>query len=240
MKPFAKSPITEAVIDIQIEPSPNLTLDQLSAFQPAGYSSPKNQFLFQGQFQVGAQPAAAAMQHQIGFIFESDNHKKLLQTRINGFTFSYLAPYDRWEVFREEARTLWEQYSATARPVKIVRIGVRYINRIEIPLPILDFKDWLRTYPEVAEGVGPNLSGFFMQVQVPQPDLEALAILNETIAPSADPEKVVIVLLDIDLARVDNLPAENKALWNLFDEFRVRKNKIFIECITKKTEELFQ
>jgi uncharacterized protein (TIGR04255 family) len=43
-----------------------------------------------------------------GFKFTSLNKQQILQAQIDGFTFSTLAPYDRWELFRDEARRLWE------------------------------------------------------------------------------------------------------------------------------------
>ena len=118
-------------------------------------------------------------------------------------------------------------------------MAVRYINRIDIPLPVTDFGKWLKTLPVVAEEAGKDLTGFFMQAEVPQRDLEAVANIREAIVPSSKPDEVVSILLDIDLYKVNLSPQGEDKLWEEFEEFRKRKNKIFKACITPDTEALF-
>jgi uncharacterized protein (TIGR04255 family) len=62
---------------------------------------------------------------------------------------SHLAPYENWNAVRDEARRLWALYRSIAKPSKLIRLAVRYINRIDMPLPLGDFKDYLRTVPDV-------------------------------------------------------------------------------------------
>jgi uncharacterized protein (TIGR04255 family) len=116
---------------------------------------------------------------------------------------------------------------------------VRYINRLDLPLESscpFDFKDYLRTVPEVADGIDQGLSGYFMQLQIPQSNLSAILLLNEAIIPSSK-ENVVSVLLDIDLSRVASFSIDDN-FWETLDEFRWRKNEIFEACITDKLREL--
>lgn len=46
-------------------------------------------------------------------------------------------------------------------------------------------------------------------------------------------------LLDIDIYRCANLPQENEEIWALLDRIRDQKNRIFEDCITDKSRELF-
>ena len=52
-----------------------------------------------------------------------------------------------------------------------------------------DFRDFIRSYPEISSDLPQQLAGFFMQVQIPQEDLGAMLILNEAMVPPAGPER---------------------------------------------------
>lgn len=123
--------------------------------------------------------------------------------------------------------------------MKVIRLAVRYINRIDLPLPVHDLKDYLRTVPEVSPDLPQGLAGYFMQVAIPQEDIKSTVLLNETIVPPAKPD-VVSVVLDIDIFRTEDLPSEEEPMWGLFEELRIRKNSVFEACITDRTRELFQ
>ncbi|MCO6459644.1 MAG: TIGR04255 family protein [Pirellulaceae bacterium] len=73
-----------------------------------------------------------------------------MQSRVNGFTFSRLAPYESWEPFRHEARRQWEVYRNRLNPQGVARIAVRCINRIDLPGDSVDLKEYFRTSPEIA------------------------------------------------------------------------------------------
>ena len=83
-----------------------------------------------------------------------------------------------------------------------------------------------------------DISGFFSQLQIPQPDISAMLVLHEAIVPPPTTE-VVSILLDIDLFKSTNLPETDGEMWDLFDTLRIRKNEIFDACITDATKRLF-
>ena len=102
--------------------------------------------------------------------------------------------------------------------------------------PFEDFKDYLRTVPEVSPDLPQGLSGYFMQLQIPQEDLRAMLILNQAIIPPPTP-KVVSVLLDIDLGREIELP-DTEAAWDVLEQLHTRTDQVFEACITDRTREL--
>lgn len=142
---YSRAPILEAVIDIHARLPHDVDLEALSrvSWGVAGgrYSSPqprfRNDILVQGDSQP---PVVSAAQVQVGFIFRDDERKQVVQSRIDGFALSQLAPYDRWESFCHDARFLWDAYCDAARPLGVTRIAVRYINRLELPHPLEDFR----------------------------------------------------------------------------------------------------
>lgn len=240
-KHYPHAPITEAIIDIRIRPadSSKLTLlDGLSERIKTDYPTKLNRNFAQGRIEFGSEISTSASQNRIGFLFKSPDEKDIFQTRLDGFTLSRLAPYESWDPFRDEARRLWDLYKGTLHPDEIVRLAVRYVNRIEIPLPVADLSDYLRVYPEIPDDPSNSLSGFFMQVSMPQEDINASCMITETLERPRTPGTVSIIL-DIDLYRDQTVPQDYEEVWNYFEILHDRKNLIFESCITDQSRELF-
>jgi uncharacterized protein (TIGR04255 family) len=111
---YSKAPITEALIDLRITQAPDSSVHDLEAIGEEiaeHYPIQDPTYIYSGQISVqeAGEPMQADTTHQhSGFKFTSLNKQQILQAQIDGFTFSTLAPYDRWELFRDEARRLWE------------------------------------------------------------------------------------------------------------------------------------
>ena len=239
-KHYSRAPITEALIDLRAELPDGVTLATLIDVHSsikADYPMRQDFLMVQGQMVAGASVGATASQTQIGYIFSSSDQKQIFQARLDGFTFSRLAPYDRWETFRKEAQRLWSIYQSVTKPKRINRLALRYINRLDLPLLFEYFKDYLRTVPEVSPELPQGLSGYFMQLQIPQEDLSSLLILNQAVIPAPMPD-VVSVLLDIDLFREIDLPDDYSALWDVLEQLHTRTDQVFEACITDRTREL--
>ena len=239
---YSKSPITEAILDIQVDVPAGLTPLALGGCQdPVRHDYPTKRELkaAYAQFEMGAKVAASATSQDLGFAFVSADGQQLFQVRTTGFTANRLAPYTHWEAFSREARKLWNVYRDTAKPLRITRIALRYINRFDIHVSPLELKDYFNTSPEVAGGLPQSMAGFFMQVLLPLEDVKASVNIIETIV---EPLKTgaVSIILDLDLFRVVELPESEQELWNMFELLRVKKNTVFNSCITERTKELIR
>jgi len=229
---YARAPITEAVIDIATQLAGSVSLEQLaSVHEREAERYPGKEDRLEGQV-VFAPPNVPSTKHRVvGYQRRSVDGKQVFQARLNGFTLSRLAPYESWEPFYEEARRLWDVFLDVAKPLSVTRVAVRYINRLDLPLPISDFGDYVRTVPKVAPDLPQGLAGYFMQLQIPQADLDAMLILNEGLVPPPSPE-VASVVLDIDLHRDVALRPDDEKVWSLLTDLRWRKNEVFEACIT--------
>ena len=237
--PYPKAPITEAIVNIQVKRDPEIEINKLREMADQlkdQYPGRLDARLLKGTLQLGAKATANTTEQHLGFVLTDEPKQRVAQLRVDGFSYSMLAPYTNWPEFTAEARKVWETYRQPE--MTLTKIAVRYVNRIDIPLPIRDFRDFLRTYPELSSDMEPYLSGYFMQLQCPQPGLEAIAIVTQGMIPAPKPN-VVSILLDIDLARSINLPSSEQDLWTLLERFRGCKNSIFEACITNRTRSLF-
>lgn len=131
---------------------------------------------------------------------------------------------------------LWGAYRQVVGALPVVRVGLRYVNQLDLPLPIRDFRDFIRLYPEVSSDLPQMLAGFFLQVQIPQED-GAMLILNEAMVPPSGPD-VASVVLDIDVFKQGIKIESDDEIWNVLEALRLRKNLIFEGCITNTMREL--
>lgn len=241
---YEKAPITEAIIDLRVAfdaPIKMKRLEEAFAGETERYPSAKRLQESFGQIEFGPRLSTSARTEDLGFAFTAVDEKQVAQFRRNGFTFSRLAPYESWEPFSAEAKRLWEVYRRRLAPKSIDRLAVRYINRIQLPPSIDDISHWLKTYPEVADGVSKTVAGFFMHVTIPQPELKGSLALIETVDERrSDKGEGAAIILDLDLYRAVEVPQDEESIWAYFEQLHLRKNEVFEACITDKTRELFK
>ena len=240
---YANAPITEAIIELRVDPRADLSFDDLQTLRPAmeeSYPTMTPTHAATGLMEVrpGASASASASHQQTGLKFLTTDEKCICQFRKIGMVFSRLAPYERWEPFRDEARRLWTMYREMTQPRRVTRLAVRYINRIDIPNHSVDLKQYFRTSPEISSDLPQNLTGFFMQLRIPQEDLDGQVLINQTIIPP-DREGVISVVFDLDLFRAEDIPEGEEEIWSFFETLHARKNEVFEACITDKTRKLF-
>jgi uncharacterized protein (TIGR04255 family) len=239
---YDNAPITEGLIDIRVKLPSDIDLSSFDAFFERvkdKYPTRQDRKLFEGTFSTVPRVEAAAKETKIGYLFRSADGKRVLQARLDGFTFSRLKPYENWGALRDEAKRLWDTYREIVKPIQVTRVAVRYINQIDIPLPMRDFKDFFRTIPEVSPDLPQGLSGFLMQLQIPQEDISALLVITQTMLVPPPSPVVASVILDIDLFKVQSGFETDDEVWTLLESFRDRKNEIFEACITDKARQLF-
>jgi len=239
---YANAPITEAIIDLRVKPAEMVAARLSEVCESVSADYPHREEVFQaiGQLELkpGISASASATQESIGYKSASADQRQILQARRNGFSFSRLAPYDRWATFRDEARRLWSTYREISTPQQITRLAVRYINRIDIPGDRVDLKEFFRTSPEISPDLPQMLDGFFLQLRLPCDDLPGTALISQSIVPPVRPG-VFSVVLDVDLFRNDSPPQDEAGVWEFFESLHDRKNAIFEACITNNTRELF-
>ena len=238
---YPNAPVTEAVIDVQVATAATVdALQDAYAGEEASYPVIEKLNTTTGAMVFGPEThaAATASSEPVGYLCRSPDGVQIYQTRTNGYTFSRLARYPHWGVFSAEARRLWDKYRAVAKPTAITRVAVRYVNRIDIPLPLKSFGDYLRTAPQLSPDLPEGLSGYFMQLMIPLTNIKCNGIINQTLIEPAKTD-VVSVVLDIDIFRTEDLPGDEAQLWELLEQLRQAKNTVFEACITDQARRLF-
>jgi uncharacterized protein (TIGR04255 family) len=241
------APIMEALIDLRVDLPPGVDLERIAQVGEAlqeEYPTRRSRVMLAGSFSFtgdDSAPSTQANQKVDGYAFESRDKQRVVQLSQGGFTFSWLRPYDTWERLRDEAKARWVEYRAKLKPVAVTRVGLRYLNRMELPLPVQDLRDWVLSGPQLAPGLPTSLVGLFSQLAVPLPEARSMVTITETFDAPGDRKDVLPLVLDIDVGTVDlRFEPDSKAIWRLLEKLRHVKNDFFFKSITPRTRSLFE
>ena len=239
------APITEAIIDFRTNLPPTFEIKKLLILkEKLSDNFPKIQehrFIKSGfQIKEGKPIAALSEDHGIrGYFLRPEDEKKVVQFRIDGFTFSQLKPYSYWKEFVSEAKELWKLYVDKTQPESVTRIAVRYINHMDLPLPITDFSKYLTAPPNVPKELPGSISRFLSKVVIHNSEIGISANITQALEKSARPNYVTIIL-DIDAYKQGEFDSNNGDIWPIFEELYEIKNQIFFNSITEETARLFE
>ncbi|MET0091670.1 MAG: TIGR04255 family protein, partial [Candidatus Thiodiazotropha sp.] len=164
------APIKEAIIDIQVALPEKVKIEALnSRYAEFAGQYPRHETLQRGEFGFhsndGEPPRLTIGHTVVGYRYTSEDARRVVQFRMDGFTFSRLEPYDTWEEMKEEAIRLWEIYAKSVSPNPITRIATRYVNLLKLPINT-ELKGYLRAPPTVPEGLNQELSSFLTRIEI--------------------------------------------------------------------------
>lgn len=243
---FKNAPIVEALLDIRVSLPAETGLTDLDRFTAAvsdRFPDKETRYSYTAKGEVKIEPRPEPIHpkvESVGYQYRSQGKDKVVQARIDGFSFSKLKPYTKWSIFRDEAYELWGSYRKELGPIEVTRIALRYINRIELPLPVGDFRDYVLTSPEIAPGIPQALIEFFFRLVIPKPEINAVVIITSTIEPPKEGAKSIPYIFDIDAFRAVKLRPDADEIWEIFETLCDYKNEVFFNSITERAKELFR
>jgi uncharacterized protein (TIGR04255 family) len=243
---LSNAPIAEAVIDFRVKLPSEFKLD---AFQPLRTQLAKDYPGFEEQQviqqMIKQEPGSAAevstrFSGVHGYRFLSNDSKSVAQLRRDGFTFSRLNPYTRWDDVFAEAWRLWGQYVEVAKPLEVSRIAVRYINRMLFPPPFSNPEEYLKAPPMTAEGWPTEMSAFLSRVVMHEPKSDISVNVIQALEPQIPAQSGVALIFDIDAYEDLSLPSEDVTIGERFGKLREMKNRVFFNGLTTKAIDLFR
>lgn len=171
-----------------------------------------------------------------GFLFESPDKSKVVQFRLDGFGFSLVRSYSTWERLVDKAFHYWNIYTEYARPVSIVRIGTRFINRFPEPLdqPISEV---LVVPPRMPIEDGLKLRDSLQQMQIEASDgsraqfIQAIVTRDETYELTID----IDAYRRLNTAEEIEVPIETDSLLPYLNRLRDLKNDLFFGSVTERS-----
>jgi uncharacterized protein (TIGR04255 family) len=240
--PYQRPPITEAVIQIRMAADVELRLlDKIAKRLKKNYPNAQPMQGVQVTLDDTGRNVGVT-QNAEGFRLASDDQTDILLVNKRGVTAARLPPYPGWDVLRNNAKAAWEVWKDVTPSHPIERLGVRYINRIDIPLdetPLVKVEQYLHFHPKIDAITQAPMLGFMLQVAIPTRNPKWTATITSTpLGPTQVPNHFSIIL-DIDVARIIDIPTRDETLWPIIEEARAEKDDLFERCITDDSRRLF-
>lgn len=144
-KKYKTPPILEALCELTFAPAPGATVHLLtlpgllqSALGAEYAGEPREQRVQTVMVPTGTEQGNVSLQDQLFRIqLPTKDQTRLLAIGPNVISISMLRPYGEqgWDEFLPRIERALEAYLKIANPIGATRIGVRYINQIDVPEP---------------------------------------------------------------------------------------------------------
>lgn len=243
METLKNAPIAEAVLDIRVDFTNRPKIEDIEAIYADikdGLPIKEMNSVFQATFGISrGHPKAGFQGEPNGFSFKANDGRRVVQMRLDGYTFNKLKPYDYWESFRDEARKYWDVFEDRTAPSMISRLALRYINRFDLPLPIENIDQYLNTRPLISKDISHSLNGFVLRLEIAHDDGDTKAIVTVVRDKDISPSKYYSIILDIDVFQEVELQAKDDSVWTRLESIRNYKNEVFFNSVTEKTLKFF-
>ncbi len=234
---YRAPPIIEAVIELQFADAvPFETIQKKIARFGRHYPRHDINIDFQAHF---SPEEASLTQSPAGYRFRNQSELEVLVLQIKSLGVAQLAPYPGWGAFRGRFVRDYEAHQDQFGRKSVARVGIRFINRIDIPQAEVVIPDYLSIFP-MAPNLGNSIGlSFAIETTRQLEDARYNVTLRASTVQSPVPQ-MISFMLDIDLFRQVELPQRQDHLLAMLDEMRDIKNYIFEASITDKTRELFR
>jgi uncharacterized protein (TIGR04255 family) len=171
-KKYKNPPIVEAVCELrfELEAVPDQSvIEAIFEALKSKFPEKKKPTQQQIQFELNIKEKKEEFKHSshpFDQFFSADG-KDLVQINKGVISIHRLRPYQSWEVFSETIRLVLETYRKSVRIKSLQRIGLRYINRIEIPAATFNEEDYFHWRPTTPDGIPKDVSSFIVGAVFP-------------------------------------------------------------------------
>lgn len=243
---YARAPIEEAVLEMRLEAAEPLNEPTLLSEAIDGYEDAVPLREVEASFHYDPAGASTSSKLRVsGYRFRSKDKRTTLVSRPSTFAVSWIGQYAGWSVFRAEAIRAWELTAPRLKSEKVVRFGLRYINKITVPTRSNRWDaiaEYLNVRPHGPQELFGELNPeYVLQMRMIEPNRGAVVGLATTEPVTADALSIVldVDVFDLEPARCESAESARQ-LFERFDRLRERKNHIFECCITEKAREAFR
>ncbi|MBC7259157.1 MAG: TIGR04255 family protein [Chloroflexi bacterium] len=171
--------------------------------------------------------------------FLREDEKALVQVDRDLLAVNHLKPYPTWREFLPLIQQGFSAYRDVARPEGFQRIGLRYINRIEIPGQRVDLEHYLEFRPFVGPNLPQDYGPFMVGIEVPYQNGRDRLRLQVATAAIEKPDALAVMLdLDYFLAEPGQVQLDDVLTW--IDAAHSRVEEVFEACLTDRLRQMFE
>jgi len=171
--------------------------------------------------------------------FKHASRPLLVQLAENVLTVNVLAPYTGWDTMSRDVLDVWRQARDVLEPSAIIRIGLRYINRIERQSADDHPGNWLKASDYIAPVVLRSTPEFLSRVEA-HLDAKNRIIVTLGNQPPAAASGYGAIIFDIDRIVERELPPGEDALSPEMNRLHEHVWQVFASAKGDKLERLLK
>ena len=239
---YRKPPLIEALCEFQfVEEEWDWTIPGL-IYQELKDRFPQKRQAQVVEFEVQATPPQLSQRVKGGpgrMQFRRADESALVQVGPNLLAVNHLPPYPHWSEFKVLIFDALSIYQQVAQPKGFHRIGLRYINRVEIPETTFDFSTYFNLGPNLPGEIAAPYSTILMRVGLQHETEQGQLLLTFASAPD-DNDLASAFILDLDFVTtaVDELTVETARDW--LEGAHGHIETAFEACMTDRLRDLFE
>lgn len=246
MPNYKNPPIREAIIEIKFESNQDFLISTIPQLVKE-YEESKGLEISGDcrRFNYTSQSNKTTTETKLTGYMLTDKKKFNLRIELDSLAYMFLGKYDGWKNFYGQFSSYWDDLTKALSPqlrkdMIIKRIGVRFINQIELPID---------KFQQSAKYIQTNFLFDIEQHNSPKERVEEMlkrkvvvfdkyqGIILETM--QYNQNKQIEYLLDIDVAKkFDTNHQPSLDICQILEKLRSLKNQIFESHITKETRQL--
>ncbi len=238
-------PIVEALVEIRFNPNKAVTLKKLEKFAESLKEhypkiEPLNSQTLDIKISGEEEPEHNFKNVPVGFRLTNIQNNRVVIIAIDKLIISFQSPYTPWPSLKEKTKEIFDKYCSAVEQKETVRVGMRYINRVDLPLGDgFTFQNYINTFPALPESdsLPTSISRFETSVLMPLPEIDSAVTIRQVLLDAQDDnegnKKYLPFILDLDVFQEKNLSiSESENIWELLDIMRDKKNAIFFSTFT--------
>ncbi len=242
MSRYRNSPIVEAVCEFRFSPDTPWEQDLPERF----YRSVKDRLPIRESkkeqaFQIKTNPTGIEG-HRFETIdiqvFLAEDRKMLVQLGPRRLSVNCIRPYPSWDGFRPAIHQAYETVTSLTGAKKLDRIGLLYVDKIEIPGKNIRLEDYFTFYPHRGEGLPHNIMNFMVGCDFSYNGNRDICRLKLTRAmPEKQNSSAYLLTTDYFLAKKNAVTPGDALAW--VEEAHTAAKSLFKGCVTERLEEIF-
>jgi uncharacterized protein (TIGR04255 family) len=242
-KLYANPPLVEALCEFRFEANqpwdwtiPGLVYDKIKTDFP----KKRQQNILQLELRAEQEEVEQTVKGGVARMqfLRADEHA-MIQIGPDLLVVNHLRPYPTWQIFSEMIANALITYRQVANPKSVRRIGLRYINRIEIPDPQVLIEDYLLAVPQVPNSVPQVFATWAQRVEIPYEQTGGMLILQSGILRKKE-QVGTAFLLDLDFVTLQPASVNLDSAMTWVGQAHDEVEKTFEACVMDKARTLFK
>ena len=172
------------------------------------------QVVIGGQLQPSPDPSVSP--NAGAFRFATADGKRFVQLSKTNFIYQSNERYPGWEDFRSKLMELWTASNWHIKPSAVVKVGIRYINRIVKSEARPKLSDWLKPTPDLPAALIASEEHFLGRIES-SPAPSHLRLVTLAAEPPAPEWPLGSIIMDIDRITTEQFVVSSPAILEKLD-----------------------